>query len=157
LNPASISCCRRFASVSGRSEGCSLLRAWALLTAALDFSFLSNDEVFFSACFVLVPAAPWLERQVRVLERMLVPEVVVVGEVLERDVENAGEGGARGVETVEGSVEVPDDVWYGRGARSVGSAAEEEEEDDEELVDARDLRETRRCQRSLIDILMFWL
>jgi len=63
LNCASISCCRRLASVSGRSLGwirllaaAAVLASFPLLAELLFFSFLSP---------------PWLDRQVRVLERKL--------------------------------------------------------------------------------------
>jgi len=80
LNPLSISCCRRFASVSGRSLGCTLF-----LGGCVDFPFLVELPLLSLALLSLdaddapppPPTAPWLERQVSVLERKLPPDGAV--------------------------------------------------------------------------------
>jgi len=155
LNWLSISCWRRLASVSGRSEGCSRRLACGLSSL---FLLLSDDRElrFFS---FLSPLPPWLERQLRVLERKLPPLCrLLLGAVGEVGDELMGPpAGTRGRAVVvigmveeEVGVDVPEEAAYGIGGRSLMS----ELEDDEEWPDDRDLRdETRRWKRSLIDIL----
>jgi hypothetical protein len=65
LNWESSSCCLRFASVSGLSLGWILLLAAAAAAASLGLSEPRAELRFFSLF------SPWLERQVRVLERKL--------------------------------------------------------------------------------------
>jgi len=113
LNPLSISCCRRFASVSGRSLGCTLF-----LGVCVDFPFLV-EEVLSLALLSLEaddapppPTAPWLERQVSVLERKLPPDGAVFPKEFDVFVglEAATGGGRAEIATVDDvGVEVPED------------------------------------------------
>lgn len=111
LNPLSISCWRRFASVSGRSLGCTLRLGGCC--AFLPSFLLSDDrEPFFS---LLPDGAPLLERHVSVFERKLFWKLAPVGDVLERDADTpVGEalraGGAVEMGMVEDVVVVGVDV-----------------------------------------------
>jgi hypothetical protein len=78
LNALRASCCRRLASVSGLSLGCTLR-----LAACASLSFRVPEPLFF---FSLLPGdSPLLDRQVSVLERKLFWKLalVVVGDVLD--------------------------------------------------------------------------
>lgn len=92
------SCCRRLASVSGRSLGCTLrLAACASLSRRSDALFLS-----------FLGDSP-LERQVSVLERRLFWKLVLVGDVLDPPERLMAGRGAVAIGMVGVGVDVPDD------------------------------------------------
>lgn len=109
------SCCRRLASVSGLSLGCTLrlaaAAAGASLAARRSDALPPEPPLFLS----FLGESPLLECQVSVLERRLFWKLAPVGEVLERDLSTpealtAGRG-ARAVEMgmVEVGVDLPDE------------------------------------------------